>query len=523
MTFKKYKIFNNNFFWFFLLFTFFILIQIDFYNHGALSDDLAEYIQNPLRIINGQIPYKDFWLLFPPGEVYVPALVYKIFGLQIKSILLFNVFIKSLVSSAVFILMKLICKKNIYAAVSAILFFFMGDLQIYMFFLLFSFLFIYEYLFTENRFWLFMAGSFVGVAFNFRFFLTGAFAFSVITLLVLKIGKIKLLLQNILTFILGTFLIFTFNFWLYKKFFFAMIQETVLKGLKHGTTMDINYIDQIFISLDILKKSFSTLLNQFGIMNSWSFMVFFFEFILTVCLYALPFLAILIAIYLLFFKKRNFIKKEIIYLLLIWGTLVFLKSIRKPDPEHLVYANSIFLLLFIYIFSKLKTSKLKSLMNIVIIIFLMRLYVFAFHYYFNFRIPQYNVTAKFGTLQVSNEYEAKKLQSVIRFIEQNSSRNDYILNTLFYSPPFYAMTGRKNATYYDSLIDLFTNKNFQKEKMICNQILNSNTKLVIHNPKWKFGDRGEFDQQLPILQKCIDQNFVLKEKNDEYWLYKKMS
>ena len=36
-----------------------------------------QYLNNPVRILRNQVPYKDFWLLFPPGEVLIPALIYK--------------------------------------------------------------------------------------------------------------------------------------------------------------------------------------------------------------------------------------------------------------------------------------------------------------------------------------------------------------------------------------------------------------------------------------------------------------
>ena len=67
---------------------FFILFLIPFsvYNltgtYGNL--DLSEYINNPVRILNGELPYRDFWLIFPIGEVLFPALIYLLFNQSVK-------------------------------------------------------------------------------------------------------------------------------------------------------------------------------------------------------------------------------------------------------------------------------------------------------------------------------------------------------------------------------------------------------------------------------------------------------
>ncbi len=64
----------------------FFFPTIPIYDRGTTSGDTSEYLNNPVRILNGELPYKDFWLLHPPGEVYLPALMYKLFGLNINII-----------------------------------------------------------------------------------------------------------------------------------------------------------------------------------------------------------------------------------------------------------------------------------------------------------------------------------------------------------------------------------------------------------------------------------------------------
>lgn len=52
-----------------ILFMIFLLLLVTTHNLRTAEGDLAEYLNNPLRVINGELPYRDFWLLFPPGVV----------------------------------------------------------------------------------------------------------------------------------------------------------------------------------------------------------------------------------------------------------------------------------------------------------------------------------------------------------------------------------------------------------------------------------------------------------------------
>ncbi len=40
-------------------------------------------INNALRILDGQVPYRDFWTMYAPGHFYLGALLFKVFGVQL--------------------------------------------------------------------------------------------------------------------------------------------------------------------------------------------------------------------------------------------------------------------------------------------------------------------------------------------------------------------------------------------------------------------------------------------------------
>ncbi len=63
----------------FLLFLYYLF----FINKGIVIYDEGYYAHTAERIINGEIPYKDFFIQFTPGYFYILALFYKLFGASI--------------------------------------------------------------------------------------------------------------------------------------------------------------------------------------------------------------------------------------------------------------------------------------------------------------------------------------------------------------------------------------------------------------------------------------------------------
>ena len=65
-------------FFYFLLLALCAPIKIPFYIY-----DEGFAVFNATRLLNGEIPYKDFWAIYPPGQLYTLAGIYKIFGISL--------------------------------------------------------------------------------------------------------------------------------------------------------------------------------------------------------------------------------------------------------------------------------------------------------------------------------------------------------------------------------------------------------------------------------------------------------
>src|SRR5262245_35917488 len=154
------------------------------YNRTNLGDDLAELVNNPVRVLHGEAPYRDFWLVHPPGEVYLPAAIYRL-GFGVNAVLLLNVFISVLVGLAAFWLGRILSDSDVEGALAAVLVFFTGVpgqyrgfsyLHLYLLLLLVAAILLAEYLQSHRRATLFFAGAAIGFAFLFRTYVTGAAA-----------------------------------------------------------------------------------------------------------------------------------------------------------------------------------------------------------------------------------------------------------------------------------------------------------------------------------------------------------
>ena len=137
------------------LYCFLILISILIKDSLPLACDIGEYVNNPLRILNGEKPYRDFWLLFSPGEVYFPAIIYKIFGVNTDILRIVTILTSCVSAVIVFRIAYRILQNNIYSAITTLLFFYSSVIfyyegpdyiNLYLTFILLSTLFLIKFI-----------------------------------------------------------------------------------------------------------------------------------------------------------------------------------------------------------------------------------------------------------------------------------------------------------------------------------------------------------------------------------------
>ncbi|MCL5998623.1 MAG: hypothetical protein M1546_21580, partial [Chloroflexi bacterium] len=56
------------------------------------------------RVLNGQIPYRDFWTMYGPGQIYILAGLFKLFGVSLITERIYDLIVRSLLALALYLL-----------------------------------------------------------------------------------------------------------------------------------------------------------------------------------------------------------------------------------------------------------------------------------------------------------------------------------------------------------------------------------------------------------------------------------
>ena len=92
----------------FILFLFFFSIIINQYygNRGAFPMDSFHFFDSGYRVLNGAIPFIDYWLVSGLLHDYMQAIFFYIFGVNWQSYVLHASFINAIVTVATFIILR---------------------------------------------------------------------------------------------------------------------------------------------------------------------------------------------------------------------------------------------------------------------------------------------------------------------------------------------------------------------------------------------------------------------------------
>jgi hypothetical protein len=307
-----------------------------------------------------------------------------------------------------------------------------------------------------------------------------------------------------------------------------MLRGMVIESVSHGITASAPY----FISSTLYLEDALTNLKHIGVSGGYSYAIRFFYYLahfinITLC-YLLPLPLACASLWYLQNKKVKKGDKTIVLFFLLWSALTFPKALARSSMSHLVQSltPSFFLILFLLqkCLKQFKANKasLEKYMTYGLLtttlVLLVPTPLFFMEIGYRLTAPFSEFGTKYGTLLHNNASELKDIGATIDFIHKNTEEGDYMFVTPPFTPPFYALTNRKNPTYYDWLPDVVYRSSNKKQIKICNDILTKDTKLIIHTPHWEV-DGIHFLDACPILQRCIEDNFNIVAKYGRYWLW----
>jgi hypothetical protein len=139
------------------------------------SYDEGVAVYNAMRVMAGDVPYKEYWAIYPPGQTYVLAAVFATFGSSLLAARIYDTVVRMAIVISAYLLAKELSSftwATIVALVSALLF---GPFNIYGYALfpalaldLFALLALSAYSKKTKRHWLLVSGICLGLASLFR-------------------------------------------------------------------------------------------------------------------------------------------------------------------------------------------------------------------------------------------------------------------------------------------------------------------------------------------------------------------
>lgn len=465
----------------------FIFQLIIFDTYLNLYDD-GIILVGAKRVLSGEIPYKDFWTMYSPGQFYSLALIFYYFGESVFWLKILGFFSKSLIVSVSFVYICKFCRVGYAIFVIFILIFLLiaARHEAFPVFPSLAFSMLAILFFSENsnprKISFFYAGLLTGLSALFRHDIGFYTLLAVTSLLPIRFVFNK---KNSAVFGVETIkkysIYFLGIFFVLSPFFIYFFIKVEVCDL---------YFSLIYFPSKVYALTrnlpFPSLLDFSGY-NLISFSVY------------LPLLTILPAI---FFIKLNRSENPVIFfsLLLVFSLLIVLKGIVRVEIVHMLHAIMVSLCLLFIMIGFFYTKKLLKLLFLTISIAI--LFAFPlFKYSAGFVIDNALEQVKLRKINAVNCFELKDsrlgcftiesdYKNAIKYVAENTQVSDRLYvgparhdKIYLNAVAFYFLVDRKAVTkWHESHPGLQTTEAIQLE-MISELTINP-PKLIILDSRW---------------------------------------
>lgn len=475
---------------FFLLTAFGIILF--FYNRGLTFFDEGYILHSADRILNGNIPYRDFSFIYTPGSIYLVVLFFKLFGVSIISGRILTAIISFATITLIYFLSIRIIKNPYLRQIPVLVFISWLPAHI-------------------NFPW-----PVVFVAF--AYFLTAAILY-----FGMKTGKDKYFFLAGLTGILS--FLFKQNFGLAIIAGSAISLYFLKSSLKSGPvicySIGLFTGSLIFMTYLFLTGSFYPFFSDFYVMTIQSILLegqlntpfvygkHLYD-ILKIGFYLLPLIIPLISFFLLLKKSE----KNINLTMSIFSGMFYLSGIRPTtDFIHLVPLFAVCGFPLVIIVEKCRSKAFKKgFITLSILLIITGFYTAIFGGYYRWLTPIAD-SIYFTKYTKINLYLDRKQKQIVPeisdYIKSHTNKNDYIL-VIDYIPIFYFITDRKNPTVYDGMIPKGLQQSTQED--IISGLKNKKVNLVLsYTPPDNWGN--------DLIRNYVMNNFKITENIYEYSLW----
>ena len=489
------------------LVAFFKTTLFSFYGFGLVDE--GESLHNAQRILEGDIPYRDFFAIFPPMDNYYFALIFKLFG---ESVLIPRI-ISSIIFSFTPVLIFLICKRfapTKLSTIPAILITF-SDVNIerlYIFTPIFLGVYLYLQAVNRKKKWLFgWSGFMLGLSSLIRLDIPGTFGVSAVI-------------------VLAAYLFLTSHKNWIKKWFIYSLYMGVGFGLPImlmiAWMINLGIVDT-FINMAFFRAVIITNLHHLPFPSLFDFSSLSDTF---TAYYGYAILATYLVSGFLILRKTAVIIKENIEIPLFFlaGILTLPYIFGRSDLGHLIKGGTPFLILGIFILINIRSLKIRLIPYGLIFILFVGM---TFQSIWWLRFNDQNVTISSQILNLNSEFpqnstkpSAKSLNKSVIFLQENSIQNEPVL-ILPYMAGLYFLSNRPSATQFNNLLAGFINSDEEQHNFI-DKIEVNNVRIVVYDPnngpRMKTARMQDYNV---LIHKYLMEKFQIVEQTPEGWLFMK--
>jgi len=455
------------------IFLFALAKSVYFSHFGFGLLDEGESLHNAIRILEGDLPYRDFFAIFPPGDNYYFALIFSVFGKSLLLPRLISSFIFSFAPAALYLILR---KKvgRFEALLPAVVLVFL-DINVERLFI-FTPIFLSLYFFMGRRF--LISGVLMGLASLIRFDLPGTYLAGMsFYLLFFSSGQERF--RQIFKLLLGwAIVILPVIYWLFAgNLLVGFIDQAVFGAVKISARHSLPFPAPDRLLPIRIRLSYFSFVYEFFL--GWS----------------------ILAVYLLVIlgkkQKRDFYK----VVFLIAGLLSLPYIFGRSDVGHFVKGGIPALILAtVYLDSKLQKA-------------VFYLLLFA------------GITQSFLWLGAVRSGKAlgptspsrETLEKAVLFLQQNSEKDESVL-ALPYMAGVYYLGERSPPGQFNNLLAGFLP--LGKEQEYIELIDMSEVKAVVYDPVG--GPRMKESRLMdysPTLHRYLLENFKVVAETPEGWLF----
>lgn len=303
-----------------------------------------------------------------------------------------------------------------------------------------------------------------------------------------------------------------------------MFKAIIIDAPLHGTSLRIPYWD---LAIEGWNKLF--IYYDFSVTQPAQFplkgIVFIFSgFLSDLFIRLIPFIVFIFLLNDFIYRRSNNLFLIKIFFV-IWGICYLPYALNLSGNDHIVQAFLPFLIvLCLYIYEAYfitRPTYLKYLAGFCVLIVTITATSRVYLVYKPMSENKYLLQTETGSLVFIDEHAYRTFRDMTDVILANTKKGEYIFSLCWKSPPFYALTERKNPTYYDSPVDLLLQPAALKQQTIINDLKRTETKLVLVETAYSLTRNNDVNAYyaMPILMGYVKENYTLYRHYSNYEIY----